>query len=329
MTTLPDRVLTVTNMYPSPQRPAYGSFVAAQVEALRAEGLETEVYFIDGRTSRSQYLSALAGVRSRIASGRFALVHAHYGYTALYPLLLGRLPVVVTFHGSDVLLGTRAQGGALTGLKRRLRDFAVRRASAVIVQTQEMKEALGLDAVRVIPMGIDLERFRPLDRAACRGRLGYEKDKRYILFPYDPARPVKNFALASRAVDAVRRAVPSAELKCVFGVPPAEMPLHYNAADLMLLTSLQEGSPNCVKEALACNLPVVATPCGDVAERLAGVRLCAVAGRSEDELASAILGVLSSSSDPRSDGRERMTPLGSRETARRILSVYDEVLGRT
>ena len=315
------RVLTVTNLYPTPEAPAYGSFIASQVESLRAQGVATDVDFIDGRRSKWEYLRAVPRVRGRVARGGYHLVHAHYGYSGVYPLLSHAVPVVVSFLGDDVIMGRER----LSWLKRRVRDFVVARADAVIVKSPEMKEVLALARVHVVPNGVDLDRFAPLDRRECRRRLGYDAVRRYVLFPYDPARAQKGFDLASAAMEIVTRKMPSAEIRVVRGEAPEKMPLHYNAADLLLHTSRWEGSPNAVKEALACDLPVVAVPSGDVAERLARARGCRLVERSPEAVAGAILEVLADP-DPRADGRAAVEDLDIRATARRIIALYKSVL---
>jgi len=180
---------------------------------------------------------------------------------------------------------------------------------------------LGRDGVHIVPNGVDLERFAPRDRRECRHRLGYREDRRHVLFPYDPSRAVKGFDLASAALDIVRRSDPNVEMRIVRGEPPESMPLHYNAADLLLFTSFREGSPNAVKEALACDLPVVAVASGDVVERVARTRGCHLVARSPEELASAILAVLADP-DPRASGRAAVEELDIRATARRIIDLY-------
>ena len=321
------RVLTLTNMYPTPERPSYGCFVEAQVESLRKQGLAVDVHFIDGRTSRWAYARALRSVREKMRSGAYDLVHAHYGYSALYPLVLGKLPLIVTFHGSDVLIANDGGAASRRWLDLKVRDYVAAHADAVIVQTPEMRDALrgAAKPVRVIPMGIDIERFRPLDRAACRSQLGYEATERAALFPYDPARTIKGHDLAKAAMALVRRDVPGARLRVVEGADPTDMPVHYNAADCLLIASVREGSPNTIKEALACNLPVVSTDCGDAATMLDGVSGCRIAERTAASLAAGLLEVFSRP-DPRSNGRASVASLDLRATAARIAGVYQEVL---
>lgn len=315
------RVLTITNLYPTPASPAYGSFIASQVESLRALGVATDVEFIDGRRRKWEYVRALPRIRAKLTRGGYDLVHAHYGYSGVYPLLSHAIPVVVSFLGDDVIMGHEK----LSWLKRRVRDFVVARADAVIVKSPEMKDVLGLAKVHVVPNGVDLERFAPRDRRECRRILGYDGARRYVLFPYDPSRSQKGFELAAAAMEIVTRKQPAAEIRVVSGEPPETMPLHYNAADLLLHTSRWEGSPNAVKEALACDLPVVAVPSGDVEERLARARGCRLVERSPQAIAAAILDVLADP-DPRAAGRAAVEDLDIRATARRIIALYKSLL---
>src|SRR5262249_7772645 len=161
------RVLTITNLYPTPGSPAYGSFIASQVESLRAAGVATDVDFIDGRRSKWEYLRALPRIRHRLRSGGYDLAHAHYGYRGVYPLLFHGIPVVVSFLGDDVIMGHER----LSALKQRVRDYVVERADAIIVKSEEMKDVLERRApgrgsahgsrIHVVPNGVDLERFAP------------------------------------------------------------------------------------------------------------------------------------------------------------------------
>src|SRR5262249_48770749 len=132
------KVLTITNLYPSPAAPAYGSFIASQVQSLIAEGVAMDVDFIDGRRSRWAYARALPRIRRRLREGGYDLVHAHYGFSGVYPLLFRRGPVVVSLLGDDAIMGHER----LSALKRLTRDFVVRRADAIIVKSPEMKSVL-------------------------------------------------------------------------------------------------------------------------------------------------------------------------------------------
>src|SRR5262249_47662844 len=144
----------------------------------------------------------------------------------------------------------------------------------------------------IIPCGVDLNVFRPHDRHKARACLGWPQDKYLILFPFDPARSVKRYDLAKVAVERIVKEGLDAELVTVFSVENHKMPWYYSAADLMLLCSDREGSPTSVKEALACNLPVVATDVGDIREILRGVAGTQICTQEVGEIASSLRKVL-------------------------------------
>jgi glycosyltransferase involved in cell wall biosynthesis len=320
------RVLLVTNMYPDAARPAFGAFVRAQVESLRAAGVEVEVLFLDGQRSRLEYARGRARVR-RAAEEPFDLVHAHYGLSGWAAAAQRRLPLLVTFHGDD-LLGSPSRLGGLTvksRVARRMGLRAARRAVRLLVVSEGLRRALPA-ALRpravVLPMGVDLRRFAPIPRdEACR-RLGLPEDRRRILFLGDPRLPVKRFALAAAAAALVRRGLPDVDLHVVHGRPPETIPLHLNASDVLLLTSRHEGSPMAVKEALACDLPVVSVDAGDVAERLRGIEGCHVVAADARALAQALRFALDRGA--RIAGRAAVEPLSLERVARRLLEVYRE-----
>jgi len=176
----------------------------------------------------------------------------------------------------------------------------------------------------VIPHGVDLERFAPRSTASARAELGWDSDAKHVLFPYDPSRRVKNYPRAGRIVDAVDEQSPApVTLQVMAGVPHEQVPTYMNAADALLLTSEREGSPNTVKEALACNLPVISVDVGDVSGVVGVVDNCAVSD-SDDRLVRALLDVLASGA--RADGRERSRSLSLERTGRELRTVYDDVL---
>ena len=248
----------------------------------------------------------------RHATESYDLVHANYGLTAPMALAQPRRPVVLSFWGSDLL-------GNVGRLSRR----CARRADAVIVMSRAMADEVGTDC-HVIPHGVDLDLFRPIPRRDAREAVGWERDGRQVLFPYAAKREMKDYPRAERVVEAVRaRTDEPVALRTLHGVPHARMPLYLNAADALLLTSKSEGSPNSVKEAMACNLPVVATDVGDVAERLAGVDASHVC-RSDEELRDGLIDVLERG-EP-STGRAAVESLGLERMGERIRDVYESVI---
>src|SRR4051812_811644 len=244
-------------MYPSRERPWLGPFVRDQVEALRRrEDVEVEL-FAFGPGPRA-LVRAAATLRRRYRGQRFDIVHAHFGLTAWPALLAGLGPVVVTLHGNDLLVR---------------RSYVVTRAAlpftalAAAVSREFSRNLPGAGSSRrvaILPVGIDLERLRPIPRAQARERLGLDPEGPYLLFPHDPARPLKPF---DRAPEVSARAT----LLTMGNVAPAEVPYWVNAVDAVLVPSQDEGFGLSVIEALACGTPVVATPVGIHATALAGI----------------------------------------------------------
>ena len=327
------RVLVVTSMYPSAERPSFGTFVQRQVEALRAAGSLQEVLLIDGWRSRANYLRAIRRVRRAVGTGRYDLVHAYYGLCGFVAACQGRLPFVVTYCGSDLNPGYAGKERA--PLRSRtiiaLGQAAAVRAGKCLVRSREMKERLLWPAARtraeIVVSGVDLELFRPGERAGARRRLGWEASRPTVLFVCsDPSLPaVKRPELAQSVMAEVRRTIPEADLKIAAGLPQAELPDHYNAADLLLLTSANEGSPNVVREALGCGLPVVSTRVGDVPETLDGLEACHVCEDDPASLAAKVVAVLRSGR--RTDARARVERCTPGAVSRIILEAYREVLG--
>jgi glycosyltransferase involved in cell wall biosynthesis len=222
----------------------------------------------------------------------------------------------MTLHGGDVL-GSRFERFCSQGIWR----FA----DAVIVVSEEIRRRIpGI----VIPCGVDLNVFRPYGRDEARARLGWPKDKYLILFPFDPARLVKRYDLAKAAVEQVAQEGIDIELVTVFSAENCEMPWYYSAADAMLLCSNREGSPTSVKEALACNLPVVATDVGDIREILRGVAGTRICGQDVSEIAGNLREVLDIARSGGFTGRAAMLRYDQAHTIEKIISVYNDVLRR-
>lgn len=291
-----------------------------QVEALSAIGVEQTTISVpgkrrtgDGGSSRSivDYLRFYPPVL-RASFGDYDLVHANYGLTAPAAIAQFQLPVVISLWGSDLL-------GRLDWVGK----WCARRADAIIVMSEEMQAELPT-ASYVIPHGIDLTLFEPASQRQARETVGWRQDAHQVLFPYPTSRPVKDYPRAKRIVEAVREEVDGpVVLQSLEHVPHDTVPTYMNAADVMLLTSHREGSPNTVKEAMACNLPVVATDVGDVRKRLAEVQPSTVSD-SDQDLIEGLVDVLERGVD--SNGREAAQSLSLESMARQIRTVYESVV---
>jgi teichuronic acid biosynthesis glycosyltransferase TuaC len=322
------RVLVVTNLWPTEADPGYGSFVKAQMDSLRPLGVDYEVLFINGRESWRNYLRAIGEMCRRLRTSRFDLIHAHFGLSGLVARCQLRVPVVVSFMGDDVL-GRPKRSGRITlyGRFLQLSSFLLARAVAgVIVKSREMKTRLRLDSAEVIPNGVDLELFRPMDRDEARRALGLDPKKKFVLFPYDPAEERKRFDLIAAAVEQARQFVPELEILHVRGAARESMPLYLNAADVLVLTSVFEGSPNAVKEAMAVNLPVVSVDAGDVAELHGPTEGCYIVPRNVEAITAKIIAVCARGGHTR--GREWIARLSMEAVARQVAAVYEHTRRR-
>ncbi len=293
-------------------------FFQQQVASLEARGVTCDVLAPTGQYSPGDGRSLSDYVRLALSTLResstdYDLVHANYGLTAPAALAQVRLPVVLSLWGSDL--------HGRFGLA--CRTFA-KACDEVVVMTPSMAARLDREC-HIIPHGVDFETFRPLDRDTARKTVGWPADGRHVLFPYDPDREVKNYPLAEEVVAAAdERFDESVDLRTVDDVAHEEMVAYLNAADALLVTSHTEGSPNVVKEALACNVPVVSRDVGDVAFRLAGVSPSATC-QSRESLVDALVSVLRT--DCRSNGRSSIAELSTERTAARLERVYLKAVG--
>lgn len=249
--------------------------VQNQGDALVAEGVAVDYFLIKGKGIKG-YLKNVKPLRKFLKEHKYDAIHAHYSLSAFVASLAGAKPLVVSLMGSDV----KAAGW----YKFIIRLFATFGGwKSIIVKSNDMYRSLGIKRAIIIPNGVNMERFLPMSKSDCQKRLGWDASKKHILFPANASRPEKDYALAEAAVVLI----PNMELHAFENTPNEETPYWYNAAEVVLMTSKWEGSPNAIKEAMACSRPLVATNVGDIAERTSGVEGCFVAlSREPQELAS-------------------------------------------
>jgi teichuronic acid biosynthesis glycosyltransferase TuaC len=322
----PIRVLMITTGWPMPGQIQTTHFIKRQAEFLRAAGVQVEVFHFRGRASPLNYLRAWIRIQPRLRGRRFDLVHAQWGQSGLLALPK-RLPLVVTYRGHD-LHGIVRPNGRQTVQGRILQwlcRVVARRADAVLLVSAHMKQFLEAGTpFYVVPSGLDLALFRPIPREEARRHLGWPLDRPLVLFAGNPELARKRYALAQKAVELVSRHMP-VQLIVAWGQPHAEMPYLMSGCDALVFTSRQEGSPNVVKEALACNLPVVSVPVGDVAERLRGIAGCELCeDEGPDTIAAALERVLRAGQ--RCNGRDAVASLDERQLTERVIAIYRSAL---
>jgi len=211
--------------------------IRAQGKSLEKAGINILYYGVKGRGAIG-YLSNIARIKHTIRSFKPDLVHAHYSDSAILASLSTRRKIVASLMGSDVMS---------SGLWRLVIRFFVKHVWAfTIVKSEDMKSSLGVhsDKIHVIPNGVDLDVFKPLDKNCCRARLRWEISKKIVLFAANPNRPEKNFDLAKKSFELA--GLKNAELKVVFNIKHEEIPYYLCASDLLLSTSKWEGSPNII-----------------------------------------------------------------------------------
>ena len=296
---------------------AVGPVVGNQAEALRAEGLEVDLYLLKGRGIIS-YLRNVKPLRRYLQEHKYDAIHAHYSFSAFAASLAGAKSLVVSLMGSDV----KAPGT----YKFIIRLFAwLFRWKAIIVKSADMYRSLGIKRAVVIPNGVNMDRFQPMDKTECQLRLGWQTTNhiRHILFSANVVDEEKDYPLAEAATKlAIINHQSEIVLHAFDNTPNTEAPYWYNAADVILMTSKWEGSPNVIKEAMACSRPIVATNVGDISERTNGVEGCFVAqSREPQELASLIEKALTFT---QTKGRERIIAdgLDSHDVNQKLINVY-------
>jgi glycosyltransferase involved in cell wall biosynthesis len=325
----PVHVLVVSNHWNRTDNTTFAAvWVDRQVGALRSLGVRVSTFDVGGRHSPVHLWRAWRGLRAEVRRLQPDVVHARYGTLTAMLCVWSGAPSVITFAGSDLLPGAgisaiRTWSGIL------LSNLAALRANRLICVSEQLRRALWWrrGAAEVIPDGVNLEQFVPMPRDTARRTLGWPQDRRIVVM--DAARdPInKGLAVAEAGLELVRKTFPDTELRIFSGIRPEQMPIHYSAADVLLCASRQEGSPNVVKEALACNCPVVATDVGDVRERLEAVNPSRIVARNPEAIAGALVAVLSEGR--RCNGREKVSGLGLEIVARRVAEVYRKVKERS
>ena len=320
------RVLMITSEWPTPDHPHSVPFLVQQVEFLRHAGVQVDVFHFRGAKRPLNYLRAWKRLRQKLLGQSYDLVHAQFGQSALltWP---NRLPLVVTFRGCD-LQGVRRANGRITmaGLiLQYLCRIVALRAQAVILVSRRMQRLIPA-AVRavVIPTGLDLELIPRMSQTEARRQLGLQDSGPLVLFVGNPADTVKRYELAESAVRVLNQ-VYQAKLIVGWGMPRRDILLLMNACDALVLTSIQEGSPNVIKEALACDLPVVSVDVGDVAEHIQSIPGCKLCPDNRPETIAACLEEVLRRGR-RIKGWERVQQLDERILTQKIVGIYQSVL---
>ncbi|MEO7310312.1 MAG: glycosyltransferase family 4 protein [Chitinophagaceae bacterium] len=299
-------------------------------ESITEQGILVDHIYFTGRKNPLNCIKAAIKIRQLVKGKEYELVNQYWGgMSSFFTAFLCPCVYIISLLGSD-LYGQYKQNGSRTLMGRMLSFFSqltIVFASGVIVMSGKMKERLWVSSRKkaiAICEGISLAKFFPIPVADARKHLAWEMEKPVILF-FSSDAYVKNMPLAKKAFEALKEELPSAQLFMVQGIPHAELVWYYNAANLLLMTSYHEGSNNSIKEALACNLPVVSVNVGDAAERLHNVTPSAVVDSFEPrDLAHEMLKVLRK--NMRSNGLDKVNEVELPNIAVKIVGYYSSFL---
>jgi teichuronic acid biosynthesis glycosyltransferase TuaC len=323
----PLRVLVVTGVYPKERAPHSGTFIKSQVDSLIAAGLEVEIIHPKPGPVAVRYFKSVLQVFFKTLAGRFDIVHGHFGLWCLVARMQWITPVVASFLGDD-LLGTPIPGSGYSRKSRfviSVSRWLCHHVDGVIVKSEEMKKVIDRRVeVAVIPNGVDFALFRPLPRAEVRAALGWEKDHYYVLFGNDPLIYRKGFSLAHAALACLRERGVQTELVVANGLPQTQLVQYINACNALILPSISEGSPNIVKETMACNVPVVSADVGDVSRVIARTKGCSVCPRTPQAFAAALEQALLYT-EP-TTGRVDIAHLECSVVAKQVIVVYQQAI---
>lgn len=298
------RALVVTTLYPTPERPALGAFVRDQVREL-SKLPDTEVeLFTFASAGAGSYLAAARALRRRYRGAAFDVVHAHFGLTAWPALAVPHARHAVTLHGTDVW-HPRSRAITLAAVPLLNLVAAVSDELATRVPPRLVRHDL-----EILPCGVDTQRFTPVSRSDARRALGLANDRRYLLFPADPARPEKRY-------DRAREVAAELPLLTLGDIDPDQVPLWVNAVDAVIVPSEREGFGLAVLEALACDVPVLSTPVGVAPEALAGIE-GTYCGPFDVRAWQAALETVLSQSESRVRGRASAERYSARRMAERV-----------
>jgi len=313
--------MKVLLVYSGNSKTGISPIIKSQGESLRDAGVDVDYFPIVGKGLNGYLKNVLPLIRC-IKKNTYNIVHAHYSLSALVATLAGCKPLVVSLMGSDIRLGFFSKYAVKVSSRLFWADL--------IVKSQNMMDKIGIEKCKIIPNGVNISLFKSGDRTAAIETLGWNGRKRHILFSADPSRPEKNVQLIEKAfslLDSAERI----ELHTLGNIPHQDIQKYINASDVVVLTSLWEGSPNVVKEAMACDRPIVSTDVGDVRWVIGGTHGCFITFYDPDDVTAKLRMALDfSTTHGRTQGRDRIIELGldSETIVKRIIGIYESVLKR-
>lgn len=294
------------------------SFIYEQIESIKSNcDINYDVFFIRGKKLLG-YLKNIRLLKLRIRSYSPDLVHAHFGLSGLLAIMQFKAPVVVTFHGSDC-------NYFLNSIISNIVHIFARYSIFVTLNLYNKLWVKIKNKTSIIKCGLSLDEFIYLDKYFARSELKLDIEKLYILFASSFDNKVKNYNLAEQSMRILNlENVEVIELK---NKTRAEVNLLLNSVNLLLLTSFSEGSPQIIKEAMACKCPIVATDVGDIKEIIGDTDGCYITTFDPNDVAEKIkLAIEFSKKKARTNGREKVLKYDNKVIASKIYKIYEQVI---
>lgn len=293
----------------------FAPFIVEQTKVLEDLDCEVSFFGLQGKGFRG-YLSNLCLLKKMISEFQPDVVHAHYGLSGLLANLQRRVPVVTTYHGSDINEKKVLPFSKLAIWLSAWNIFVSRKTLDIVGPKRKFS---------LLPCGIDFYDLQLTMRNEARQKMGMDVNKKYVLFAGAFDNEVKNAALAKDAVSFLHDE--SVELLELKGYSREEVTLLMCAADAFLMTSLSEGSPQVIKEALACGCPIVSVDVGDVRERTQGVDGCCISSTYDAQVLAGLL-QKAMSFEGKTHGREKLISdgLDNKLVAGRLVEIYEKLV---
>ena len=291
-------------------------FITEQVDSLSKTGLIIDYFTIQGKGFFG-YLKNLDKLNLKISEFNPTVIHAHYGLSGLMANLQRKVPVVTTYHGSDI---NNAKVYPFSKICILLSAFNIFVSEKNMIRAPQ---SIKRDLKKVlIPCGVNIDLFKPIDKEAARKKLGLNFEKKLVLFAGAFQNKVKNASLAQQAVASLH----DVELLELNGFTRDQVALLMNAVDCVLMTSFTEGSPQFIKEAMACNCPIVSVNVGDVSELIEGVDGCFMSSYDLVDVENKLKQALTF--NEKTEGRQQIIDKGldTETVAKRIVRVYEKVI---
>lgn len=322
------KVLWTHNFKPKEENS--GVFMYIFARGMRALGFEIDLHYLGQLNNPRDFYRSITDVA--VKSANYDIVHAQYGSACSIVTSFAKCAKVLSLRGSDWYRYEKGRinyTNAHSYLAVAMSKYSLSKYDSIIVMSKRMRsDVLSVNSkvsIDVLPDPVDLNQFMPIDKELAREKLGRYGDRtRWILFTtLSINNPIKRLDLARKAVDIVRKNYGPVELKVASGVPHDQMPTFVASCDMALITSLHEGWPNCVKEALACNLPFVSTDVSDLSDIAALDSSCRICSDNPEEIANAIINALSA---PKRDLRHSLDGMDIESTCGRLVKIYQRIV---